>query len=83
MTPLRPFLTSAAADNLPLDGQVCIFVKSVGRATQLDKLLQECNFPSICIHSGLAQEERIARYKQFKAFEKRILVSGSLRRPWA
>ena len=38
--------------------QVCIFVKSVPRATQLDALLQECNFPSICIHSGLPQPER-------------------------
>ncbi|KAL7414797.1 putative ATP-dependent RNA helicase [Mrakia frigida] len=54
--------------------QVCIFVKSVARATQLDKLLQECNFPSICIHSGLTQDQRIERYQQFKAFEKRILV---------
>ena len=38
--------------------QVCIFVKSVSRATELNKLLVECNFPSICIHSGLAQDER-------------------------
>merc|ERR550537_1606872 len=43
--------------------QVVIFVKSVQRATVLDKLLQECNFPSIAIHSGLNQEERIGRYK--------------------
>jgi ATP-dependent RNA helicase UAP56/SUB2 len=40
--------------------QVCIFVKSVARATQLDALLQECNFPSICIHSALPQPERYA-----------------------
>ena len=40
------------------NAKVCIFVKSVPRATQLDALLQECNFPSICIHSGLAQPER-------------------------
>lgn len=44
-------------DNLEFN-QVCIFVKSVQRATQLDALLQECNFPSICIHSGLQQAER-------------------------
>jgi ATP-dependent RNA helicase UAP56/SUB2 len=37
---------------------VCIFVKSIARATQLDALLQECNFPSICIHSAMAQTER-------------------------
>merc|ERR1719515_379270 len=58
--------------------QVVIFVKSVQRATALDKLLVECNFPSIAIHSGLKQEDRIARYKQFKEFQKRILVSTDL-----
>lgn len=60
------------------DCQVCIFVKSVPRATQLDKLLQDCNFPSICIHSGLTQPERISRFQQFKAFEKRILVATDI-----
>jgi len=58
--------------------QVVIFVKSVQRATALDKLLLECNFPSIAIHSGLSQEDRIARYKQFKEFQKRIMVSTDL-----
>merc|ERR1719269_293418 len=58
--------------------QVVIFVKSVQRATALDKLLTECNFPSIAIHSGLQQEERINRYKQFKDFQKRIMVSTDL-----
>ncbi|WZZ22635.1 hypothetical protein YC2023_124022 [Brassica napus] len=38
--------------------QVVIFVKSVSRAGELNKLLIECNFPSICIHSGMSQEER-------------------------
>lgn len=38
--------------------QVIIFVKSVNRAEQLDKLLRECNFPSIAVHSGVSQEER-------------------------
>merc|ERR1712025_769780 len=58
--------------------QVVIFVKSVQRAIALDKLLVECNFPSIAIHSGLSQDERIARYKQFKEFQKRIMVSTDL-----
>merc|ERR1711959_706290 len=58
--------------------QVVIFVKSVQRAVALDKLLTECNFPSIAIHSGLPQEDRIARYKQFKDFQKRIMVSTDL-----
>merc|ERR1712227_1126413 len=58
--------------------QVVIFVKSVQRAVALDKLLVECNFPSIAVHSGLSQEDRIARYKQFKEFQKRIMVSTDL-----
>merc|ERR1719262_1564536 len=58
--------------------QVVIFVKSVQRATALDKLLVECNFPSIAVHSGLNQEDRIAKYKQFKDFQKRILVATDL-----
>merc|ERR1719372_34376 len=58
--------------------QVVIFVKSVQREVALDKLLVECNFPSIAVHSGLSQEDRIARYKQFKEFQKRILVSTDL-----
>jgi ATP-dependent RNA helicase UAP56/SUB2 len=58
--------------------QVVIFVKSVQRAIALDKLLVECSFPSLAIHSGLGQEERIARYKQFKDFQKRIMVSTDL-----
>merc|ERR1711934_149945 len=58
--------------------QVVIFVKSVQRATALDKLLTECSFPSIAIHSGLSQEDRIARYKMFKEFQKRIMVSTDL-----
>lgn len=39
--------------------QVVIFVKSVLRAKELNKLLIECNFPSICIHSAMKQEERL------------------------
>merc|ERR1712188_234451 len=58
--------------------QVVIFVKSVQRAIALDKLLVECSFPSIAIHSGLSQEDRIARYKQFKDFQKRIMVCSDL-----
>nr|KAJ3408484.1 Suppressor of the cold-sensitive snRNP biogenesis mutant brr1-1 [Polyrhizophydium stewartii] len=58
--------------------QVCIFVKSVQRAIELDRLLVKCGFPSICIHSGLRQEERIARYKSFKDFDKRIMVATDI-----
>jgi ATP-dependent RNA helicase UAP56/SUB2 len=42
--------------------QVIIFVKSTLRATELDKLLRECNFPSIAVHSGVSQEERYVHF---------------------
>lgn len=58
--------------------QVVIFVKSVTRAAELNKLLVECNFPSICIHSGMSQEERLTKYKSFKEGHKRILVATDL-----
>jgi len=51
--------------------QVVIFVSSVRRAEELNKILNECNFPSTCIHGGLKQEERIAKYKAFKDFQTR------------
>lgn len=43
--------------------QVVIFVRSVARAKELDRLLRECNFPSTCIHRGMKQDERLAVYK--------------------
>lgn len=58
--------------------QVCIFVKSVSRAKELNKLLVECNFPSVCIHSGMKQEERIARYQAFKDFKHRIMIATDI-----
>ncbi|CAN6839004.1 unnamed protein product [Brassica oleracea] len=53
-------------------------VQSVSRARELNKLLIECNFPSICIHSGMSQEERLTHYKSFKEGHKRILVATDL-----
>jgi hypothetical protein len=74
--------------------EVVIFMKSVTHAIELDKLLVSCNFTSIIIHPGLAQEERcvtdgrnndvlisvdsIKRYTAIKAFEKRILVATDI-----
>jgi len=58
--------------------QLVIFVNSVARASELNKLLVECNFPSLCIHSGIKQEERIEKYKKFKEFKARIMVATNL-----
>ena len=38
--------------------QVVIFVRSVPRANELNKILIEAGFPSTAIHSGLSQDER-------------------------
>lgn len=58
--------------------QVCIFVKSVARATQLDKLLQECNFPSICIHSGLTQEQRCVVWTMMRVTGNSVVADVNL-----
>ena len=58
--------------------QCIIFVKSVQRAKQLNKLLAEINFPSTCIHSDLTQDERLDRYRKFKEFQSRIMVATDL-----
>ena len=48
------------------------------RCVALNDLLCEQNFPSIAIHRGMSQDERLAHYKQFKDFQKRILVATNL-----
>jgi len=58
--------------------QLVIFVKSVNRASELSKLLQDCNFPAICIHGGMKQEERIEKYRKFKDFQSRIMVATDI-----
>ncbi|XP_031654980.1 ATP-dependent RNA helicase DDX39A-like [Oncorhynchus kisutch] len=57
---------------------VVIFVKTVQRCVALSQLLVEQNFPAIAIHRGMAQEERLSRYQQFKDFQRRILVATNL-----
>jgi len=44
----------------------------------LNKLLIECNFPSIAIHGAMKQEERIEQYRKFKEFKSRIMVATNL-----
>jgi len=58
--------------------QVVIFVRSVVRARQLNKLLCDNSFPSMEMHSNMSQEERIKQYEAFKNFEKRILVTTDI-----
>lgn len=58
--------------------QVVIFVSKVQRAIELNRLLVECNFPSMCIHSKMRQPERIQKYEEFKDYKARILVATDL-----
>jgi len=58
--------------------QVVIFVNGVRRAQELNKLLCECNFPSMAVYGGMSQEERLDRYNKFKEYQARILVSTDL-----
>jgi ATP-dependent RNA helicase UAP56/SUB2 len=58
--------------------QVVIFVSSSQRARELDKLLKELNFPSMHIHGGMKQDERIARYNAFRKNDFRVLVATNL-----
>jgi ATP-dependent RNA helicase UAP56/SUB2 len=58
--------------------QVVIFVNGVRRCKELNKLLQECNFPSMCMYGGMKQEERLERYNKFKEYKTRIMVSTDI-----
>lgn len=53
-------------------------MKTKQRATALDRILQKAMFPSMCIHANLRQEERLERYKKFKQYQCRILISTNL-----
>ena len=62
-----------------------LFYKFFSLPVLVVRLLDDCNFPSICIHSLMPQEERIARFKSFKvvidALDKYTVtccVSGNL-----
>lgn len=58
--------------------QLVIFVRSVQRAIELNRILVASKFPSTTIHGGLSQPERIARFRAFKEIQKRIMVSTDI-----
>jgi len=58
--------------------QVMIFVNGVRRCRELDKLLQENNFPSMGMFGRLPQKTRNERYEQFKSGAKRLLVATDI-----
>lgn len=58
--------------------QCVIFVSSVKRAAELNRILVEQQFPSIAIYSGMKQQERIEKFAQFKDLRARIVVATNL-----
>jgi ATP-dependent RNA helicase UAP56/SUB2 len=58
--------------------QVVIFVKNVQRAGALNTLLNDCNFPSVCIHRGMQQPKRLEVYKQFKENQVRCELNRQM-----
>lgn len=58
--------------------QVVIFVRTKFRAEKLCEILEKAGFPCITMHADMKQEDRLQKYKSFKEFEKRIMVSTDL-----
>merc|ERR1712129_567717 len=56
--------------------QVVIFVRTKARATQLNRLLAQCAFPSICVHSDMPQNKRLQFFKEFKEYKHRMGRAG-------
>lgn len=74
-----PCMACALVDAVPAlahCAQVVIFVKSVQRAKTLNALLNECNFPSVCIYAGMPQDKRLDVYKNFKDNQVRPAMCG-------
>jgi len=58
--------------------QVVIFVSQPRRAEALAKLMRDVNFPAICIHAAMKQEQRNKAFSAFRSGQERILVSTDL-----
>jgi len=58
--------------------QVIIFVKSPARATELNKILNECNFPSETMHSRMPAQQRTTIFEKVKNFQCRVIVATNL-----
>ncbi|KAL3621744.1 hypothetical protein CASFOL_034404 [Castilleja foliolosa] len=49
-------------------------VIAVSKTAELNKLLVDCNFPSICIHSGMSQEESVTTKWNNDDAEERVAI---------
>jgi ATP-dependent RNA helicase UAP56/SUB2 len=58
--------------------QVIVFVSTPARARELNKILNDCNFPSECMHSKMPPQERTEIYRKVKDFKCRVVVATNL-----
>jgi len=58
--------------------QVIVFVGSPARARELNKILNDCNFPSECMHSQMPAQQRTEIYRKVKDYKCRVVVATNL-----
>lgn len=64
--------------NSVLFSQTIIYCNSVKRVQDLTEAMQMDNFPVICIHSNMTQEERTTAIDGFRSGKHRVLISSDL-----
>lgn len=86
---LRQFFVSLENDQQKFEGlkdiyssisinQCIIYCNSVKRVKDLTDALRQDNFPAVCMHSGMTDEERREVFNQFKQGSHRLLVASDL-----
>jgi translation initiation factor 4A len=58
--------------------QTIIYCNSVKRVQDLTEAMKMDNFPVICIHSGMTQEERTEAITGFRSGKHRVMISSDL-----
>lgn len=58
--------------------QTIIYCNSVKRVQDLTEAMKMDNFPVICIHSNMVQEERYTAINDFKSGKHRVLISSDI-----
>mmetsp|Transcript_111390 Transcript_111390/g.239941 ORF Transcript_111390/g.239941 Transcript_111390/m.239941 type:complete len:217 (+) Transcript_111390:217-867(+) len=63
--------------DLPFN-QLVIFMKSVNRAVELERVLQSHGIKCVSLHGGLNQKQRLERYTSFKENTSTILIATDI-----
>lgn len=58
--------------------QLVVFVKSVTRAVELERVLSSNKVDCVSLHAGLTQEVRLERYKLFKENKRNLLIATDI-----